>query len=127
MLNSRGLRNERSGNFLAAKEDYEKAILINPEYANAYNNRGNMRFRDEDFDGAIADYSEAIRLDPCLCEAYCNRGMAQQRLGRYPEAREDYRAAMSTNAEYSDARECLRVLEDVERNKLPASECDDVI
>ena len=64
VLNSRGLRNERGGNFVAAKADYQKAILVNPEYANAHNNRGNMRFWDEDIEGAIADYTEAIQLAP---------------------------------------------------------------
>ena len=120
VLNSRGLRNEKSGKFVAAKADYQKAIWVNPEYANAYNNRGNMRFWDEDVEGAIADYTEAIRLNPCFCEAYCNRGMANHRLGRYDEARQDYDMAMSTNSEYGDARKCLQLLDDVEHSKLLA-------
>ena len=116
VLNSRGLRNERGGKFVAAKADYQKAILVNPEYANAHNNRGNMRFWDGDMVGAIADYAEAIRLAPSFCEAYCNRGMAKQRLGRYDEAQQDYNMALSTNFEYSDARKCLQSLEDLEHN-----------
>ena len=112
VLNSRGLRNERYGNFAAAKADYQNAVLINPEYANACNNRGNMRLWDEDIEGAIADYTEAIRLNPCFCEAYCNRGMAHQRLGRYDEARRDFNMATSTNPEYSDAHKCLHLLDD---------------
>jgi tetratricopeptide (TPR) repeat protein len=120
VLNSRGLRNEKSGRFLAAKADYQKAIWVNPEYANAYNNRGNMRFWDEDIEGAIADYTEAIRLNPCFCEAYCNRGMANHRLGRYDEARQDYDMAVSTNSEYSDARRCLQLLDDIGHSKPPA-------
>jgi tetratricopeptide (TPR) repeat protein len=117
VLNSRGLKNEASGQVMAAKADYQKAILANPEYANAYNNRGNMRFWDEDIEAAIADYTEAIRLHPSFCEAYCNRGMAKHRLGRYAEARQDYNMAMSTNAEYGDARKCLQLLGDIEHNK----------
>jgi tetratricopeptide (TPR) repeat protein len=117
VLNSRGLKNERSDQFVAAKADYQKAILANPEYANAYNNRGNMRFWDEEFEAAIGDYSEAIRLHPGFCEAYCNRGMAKHRLGRYAEARQDYHMAMSTNSEYGDARKCLQLLDDIEHNK----------
>lgn len=124
VLNSRGLRNERSGKFMAAEADYQKAVLANPEYANAYNNRGNMRFRDEDIHGAIADYSEAIRLNPCFCEAWCNRGMAKHRLGRYDEARQDYNMAMSTNSEYSDARKCLQLLNDIEHSEPPGGKVD---
>jgi tetratricopeptide (TPR) repeat protein len=114
ILNSRGLRNERDGRFVAAKADYQKAIMVNPKYANALNNRGNMRLRDGYIEGAIADYTEAIRLAPTFCEAYCNRGMAKQRLGCYDEARLDYSNALSTNFEYSDARKCLQSLDDIE-------------
>ena len=116
VLNSRGLRSEHGGKFVAAKADYQKAILVNPEYANAHNNRGNMRFWDEDIEGAIADYTEAIRLAPSFCEAYCNRGMAKQKLGRYDEARQDYNMALSRNVDYSDARRCLQSLDDIEHN-----------
>jgi tetratricopeptide (TPR) repeat protein len=121
VLNSRGLRYERSGNFIAANADYEKALLVNPEYANAFNNRGNMRLLDEDIEGAIADYTEAIRLNPCFCEAYCNRGLAKHRLGRYAEARQDYAMAMRTNSEYSDARKCLQLLDDIQHGHPPAA------
>lgn len=113
VLNSRGLRNERSGNFADAKADYRKAIMVNPEYANGYNNRGNMRVRDEDIDGAIADYTEAIKLNPGFCEAHCNRGMALQRLGRYDDAREDYNMAIGANPDYGDAGKCLRLLDGI--------------
>ena len=116
VLNSRGLRNESGGKFVAAKADYQNAILVLPEYANAHNNRGNMRFWDGDTEGAIADYTEAIRLAPNFCEAYCNRGMAQQRLGYYDEARQDYKMALSMNFEYRDARRCLQALDEIEHN-----------
>lgn len=112
VLNSRGLENEKKGKFIAAKADYEKSILVNPKYANAFNNRGNMKVREGDIEGAIEDYSEAIRLNPDFCEAYCNRGMAKQRVGRYQEARVDYNAAMQLNSDYSDARKCLQLLAD---------------
>lgn len=112
VLNSRGLSNEKAGNFAAAKADYQKAIFVNPEYANAHNNRGNMRFRDEDMEGAIVDYTEAIRLASGFWEAYCNRGMANQRLGRHPEARQDYCTALSKNPEYLDAHRLLQSLDD---------------
>ena len=114
VLNSRGLRNQASSQMAAAKTDYNKAILVNPEYANAFNNRGNIRFVDGDLAGAITDYTNAIRLSPGFCEAYCNRGIAKHRLGRYDEAHRDYRLAMSINADYADARACLQALDDME-------------
>lgn len=117
VLNSRGLRNERDGRFAAARADYQKAILVNPKYANAYNNRGNIRFWNDDIDGAIADYTTAVRLNPNFCEAYCNRGMARQRLGCYDEARVDYNMAISMNPDYTDAQKCLRLSDDLDQKK----------
>jgi tetratricopeptide (TPR) repeat protein len=119
VLNRRGLENEKNGQFMAANADFQKAILANPDYANAYNNKGNMSFRAGDFEAAIADYTEAIRLHACFCEAYCNRGMARHRLGRHVEARRDYEMAMSANAEYSDARRCLQLLDGIQHGKAP--------
>jgi len=120
VLNSRGLRNQASSQMAAAKTDYNKAILVNPEYANAFNNRGNIRFVDGDLAGAITDYTNAIRLSPGFCEAYCNRGIAKHRLGRYDEAHRDYRLAIRINADYADARACLQVLDAVDHPNTPA-------
>jgi tetratricopeptide (TPR) repeat protein len=121
VLNSRGLSNERNGRLAAARGDYQKAILVNPGYANAYNNRGNMRFWDEEIDGAIRDYTEAIRLNPLCCEAYCNRGLAKQKLGLYDEARLDYTMAANLNAEYPDARRCMQSLDAIHAQEAAAN------
>lgn len=111
VLNSRGLRNEKLGRWEAAMMDYESAIGINPQYANAFNNRGNIRALLGDLDGAVEDYSEAIRLNPGFCEAHCNRGMARHRLGDGEEARRDYLRALALDSAYGDARRCLESLD----------------
>jgi tetratricopeptide (TPR) repeat protein len=111
VINSRGLMHESRGQMAAAKGDYQKALLVNPEYANAWNNRGNMKFRDGDVEGAVSDYNEAIRLNPRFSEAYCNRGMVRQRLGHYEAARRDYHMATSIIPESNDARECLQTMD----------------
>ena len=113
VLNSRGLDHEQNGRIAVALSDYDKAIRVYPEYANAYNNRGNMKLRLGDVDGAIADYTEAIRLNPGFFEALCNRGMAWQQRGRCDEARSDYQASLTLNKDYADARRCLQTLEEM--------------
>ena len=102
VLNSRGMAQERLENFEQAKADYNKAIAINPEYANAYNNRGNIKLKQADYNGAIKDYNRAIELNPQFVEAYCNRGIAKENLGDYSEAMENFDRAIEINSEYID-------------------------
>ena len=64
--------------------DYDQAIRLKPDYAEAYNNRGNAKRALERHDEAIVDYNEAIRLKPDFAEPYYNRGNAKAMLGRDP-------------------------------------------
>jgi len=103
VLNSRGMAWERVDNWARAREDYEKAIEANLDYANAYNNRGNIKSKQGDYAGAIEDYDRAIYLDGKFVEAYSNRGMAKENLGDLAEAVEDFNRVIEMNSEYSDA------------------------
>jgi tetratricopeptide (TPR) repeat protein len=103
VLNSRGMALERAENLAEAKEDYEKAIEINPAYANAYNNRGNIKSKQGDYAGAIEDYNRAIGLNGLFVEAHCNRGIAKENLGDFSGALEDFDSTVELNSEYVDA------------------------
>ena len=53
-----------------------KAIDLNSEHANAYNNRGNAYVNKGEIDAAIQDYTKAIDLNSEHANAYYNRGVA---------------------------------------------------
>jgi len=55
-----------------AIDHYNKAIIIKPNNANAYNNRGNAYSKLGMYDYAIQDYKMAIRIKPDYAEAYNN-------------------------------------------------------
>ena len=47
--------------------DFNTAIELNPNYADAYNNRGVAYEGKGEFDRAIVDYDMAIKLRPNIC------------------------------------------------------------
>jgi tetratricopeptide (TPR) repeat protein len=73
--------------------DYNQAITINPNYAQAYYNRGIVRNELGDKPGAIDDYTQAIKFNPNLAQAYGNRAYVYYQLGDKQKAREDLQRA----------------------------------
>ena len=55
------------GNRLVSFKFYEKAIDLNPNFADAYNNIGIVLLEMGQFDDAIKFYEKAIDLNPSLC------------------------------------------------------------
>lgn len=111
VFNSRGVIFERKNDLENAVRDYEKAIIVNPRYANAINNRGNVRFKQRDYMEAVKDYDRAVSLKPEFAEAYCNRGIALEKLGKLVEAVKDFEKALEIDPEYDDALHCLAILD----------------
>jgi len=63
-LQNRGTAYIAKGDPDRAIQDYDRAISIDPNYANAFNGRGVAYQAKGDKDRAIEDYGRAIRLDP---------------------------------------------------------------
>lgn len=82
----RGLEKQNSGDYQGAIADYDQAIKLNPDDADAYNNRGLARSALGNKQGAIADYDQAIKLNPDYAPAFYNRGL------RHKEQRNKQRA-----------------------------------
>jgi tetratricopeptide (TPR) repeat protein len=83
--------------------EFDKALAINKDLADAYFNRGNAYSRKGDYDRAIADFTGAIRIDPNKIEAYNNRGIAYARKGDYDRAIADYTGAIRIDPNDADA------------------------
>jgi tetratricopeptide (TPR) repeat protein len=100
---NRGNDKSALGDSKGAIFDYDKAITINPQYANAYSNRGLVKFTLGDSKGAILDYNKAIDINPQSYENYSSRGVARSFLGDNKGAILDYDKALSINPQYADA------------------------
>jgi tetratricopeptide (TPR) repeat protein len=91
-------KNEQ-GNYQEALADYDRAIALNPNYANAYYNRGLLKvLKLNDPQGALADFDQVITLNPNLAEAYVNRGfLKRNELNDFQGALTDYNRAIALN------------------------------
>ena len=81
----------------------DKAIELNPEFAEAYNNRGLAYYRKSDYDRAIIDLNKAIEIKPQYAEAYNNRSVAYYGKGDYDGAIADASKAIEINSQYARA------------------------
>jgi tetratricopeptide (TPR) repeat protein len=69
---------------------YNRALELNPNYTDAYNNRGLAYFMTRRYNEAITDYNKAIALNPLYGAAFNNRGTAYYLLKKPHEARADH-------------------------------------
>ena len=88
----RGLARFRLKKFELAINDYSKALVLNPNLAEAYNNRGFTYFTVQRLERAIADFSAALKIKPGHHEALSNRAAALEKLTRFTAAAADYTA-----------------------------------
>ena len=83
-----GDQNWRKEKYEEAIGAYDKAIELNPDYADAYRKRGTVKLALDDYEGAIEDYTQCIKLNSGSAWVYYNRGLAQAKLG-YSESKKE--------------------------------------
>ncbi len=102
------LDHKNAGNALRAKGDedgalaeYNLALMIDPNFADALNNRGSTYKTRGQVDLAVADFSRAIESEPKHRVAYLNRGFLWRELGEAERERADFDRAI----EFADSDE----------------------
>ena len=87
------------GKFASAIKDYDTAIRLAPDFADAYINRADAKEELGDLEGAIKDYSTAIRLGADYAFVYASRAKVRSDLGDNKGAIEDYNTAIRLKPE----------------------------
>lgn len=92
---NRSVEAAKGGDNRRAIEHLQKALRIDPEYMEAYNNLG-ARYMDGDrFDEAAAEFEKAAALDPDAADVYANLAGARFAGGKYSSAETAARRALS--------------------------------
>ncbi len=92
---NQGIEYAKKGDYENAIKEYNRALEINPKYAEAYYNRGDAYDDMGDKERAIADYNRALEINPKLSWAYFGKGLAYEELERFQEAVKAYRDFIS--------------------------------
>ncbi len=85
VLMQRGLEYQQTENLEAARDAFDRAIAILPDYAEAWNRRAVLFFNDGKYDEAIADLESALIREPRHFGAWIGIAMIFESIER-PEA-----------------------------------------
>ena len=101
-----------AGHYADAISMYTQAIESDPLSVAVYTNRSLCHIKMETYGLAIADATTATELDPKCVKAYYRLGSAYMGLGKYKEARTNYKKACQLKPTDKDAalrlKECDR-------------------
>ena len=93
---NRGAAYDAKGDYDRAIQDYDQAIRLNPDDADAFNDRCFARATaGKQLEIALADCNQALRLQPGYEATLDSRGLVYLRLGRLEEAIKDYDAVIA--------------------------------
>lgn len=100
---TRGERYFEEGNYNAAFDDYNKAIYLDENFAEAWSSRGATRNEKGEYDQALEDLNKAIRLKPDYAEAWNNRGVTWNHKGKHDQAISDLNESIRLDPNYAIA------------------------
>ena len=101
---SRAIIRDELYTWKSARQDYDKAIELNPHFTDAIVNRAANKDAAGEFAEAIVDYTAAIVLEPNNEMAYFNRGNSWFNLNNTKRACEDWHMAKKLGAEYAQQK-----------------------
>jgi serine/threonine protein kinase len=100
-----------------AESDFRRAISLRPDFAAGYFGLGVVYNAAADYESALAALDEALAIDPGSVQALLYRGVSLHHLDRPEEARESFRAVVTSNPDHLLAPFAL-VFEAVECDRL---------
>jgi tetratricopeptide (TPR) repeat protein len=107
---TRGRENFENCAYHHAMDDYNRALQLKPDYAEALNGRGEIYLNVSEYADAEREFSAAITVNPKYEIAYINRGRLYKTVGRYDMAIADVTKALELNPGLSELEEELAAL-----------------
>jgi len=93
--------------FTQAQSEYERAVELDPQLAEAWDALAATKIRNRDFASAISDSRRALALDSTYSNTYYNLALALQETGAVSEAIQAYQDAIRLNPLFTPAYSAL--------------------
>ena len=103
LYNIQGAILQELGQLDLSVDAYNKALAIEPNYADAHYNIGMALQRQGKLKEAIKAYNKALAIKPDNAEAYNNMGIALHEQGKLEEVIEAYNKALAIKPDYAEA------------------------
>ncbi len=100
-------------NYDAALEKLTKALALDPDFAEAYNQRAIAHYLAEQYEESISDCQDALRLMPQHFGAMAGMGQCFAHLENYTEARRCYRLALAINPKFEGVEAALQQIDQI--------------
>jgi hypothetical protein len=94
-----------------ALTDYDKALALSPNYADAYNNRGEIYRQKRDYVNALKDFQNALRLDPKFAEPHYNVGLVFEAEGKKDQAAREFLVYIKAKPDAPDQKELMKKIQ----------------
>lgn len=101
----------RLKNYDESNKVYNKIISLEKDNVFAYNNIGNNYYVKKDYGNAEINYKKAIEINPYSIPSYNNLALMLDELGRKQDAIDIVNKGLETNANNSELKITLRILE----------------
>ncbi|MCL5742748.1 MAG: tetratricopeptide repeat protein, partial [Acidobacteria bacterium] len=110
VANKMGIAYHQLSELGMAKRQYQRAVRLNPRYAEAINNLGTVHYALRSYRRAIGYYKKALEIAPNSASIYSNLGTAYFARRKYDLAAQCLEKALSLDAEVFEHRSTQGVL-----------------
>lgn len=107
LVMERAVSAQAMGDLEHARELYDRVIVLQPDYAEAWNRRATVFLAKSNYPEALRDVNEALRLEPRHFGAWAGLGAVLESLSAEDEAIAAYEKALEIYPEFPSAKSAL--------------------
>ena len=110
-LLAKGVEAMNEEDYDAALQDFDKLVVLAPNFAEGWNRRATLRYLMDDLDGSVSDIERTLALEPRHFGALSGLGLIYMQLGKDEAALKAFRRALEIDPYLADVKAHIKGLE----------------